>query len=69
MKYIRLINNERISNIAKNPKACELDFCVVIDYAQCTVGAKDICKYDYAACWGTQFDGCPGESDYLPNEF
>ena len=63
LKFLKLINDERKQTVLKNAKACASDSCSAVDQAQCTVNATDICKYDYAACWGTATDYCPGYVD------
>lgn len=63
MKLLKLINNEyRILNI-KNVKGCIEDSCSVTDRAICTTNAVDVCKADYAACYGNAIDRCGGWTD------
>ena len=67
MKVLKLINNERKTLFVRSTKACDYDSCNVdrcdeLDYAYCTGGSSDTCKYDRASCTNGIDDTCAGET-------
>ena len=65
LKYIKLINNERLSKKIGSNKACTYDDtsskCITdnTDFAVCTVYSNDICsKEDHAGCTNNSNDYC-----------
>jgi hypothetical protein len=63
-KFLRLINNEHKLAVVKSAKGCEVsdtcnvDWCSLNDFAECSLGATDTCKKDYASCRGEVYDTC-----------
>jgi len=70
IKFIKLINNERIKRKLTASKACDstsVDSCIYEDNAHCKVYAYDECGKDYAACTQGADDYCEqrdSSSDY-----
>ena len=63
IKYIKLINNERLNKKIGSSKACTYDDseqnCMQIDNAECTVHSNDTCsKEDHAGCTNQSNDYC-----------
>ena len=63
VKFLKLINNEHNFRHMNNIKGCVEDACSVTDRAVCTTNAIDVCKADYAACYGNAIDRCGGWTD------
>ena len=61
IKFIKLINNERINTKLTAAKACDntsTDTCIHEDNADCTAYSTDKCGKDYAACYDGSMDIC-----------
>lgn len=59
MKFLKLVNDENKLTLMKSAKACGTnDRCEFSDLADCSLGATDTCKYDYASCRGDVYDTC-----------
>lgn len=62
IKFIKLINNERINKTVISSKACDyVDMCITLanDHAACSGHSYDECRdADYAACFGEGYDVC-----------
>ena len=82
IKFIKLINNERVMRALTASKACDstsTDICYPgYDFADCTVESYDKCYKDYAACYDNSKDICAqrdhtvcyeGETDIYTDPF